>query len=68
LSPTRGLLSPADLRAEIARDEADIGLAFEAPRERVVLTFEGRQWVRRKPGLVIAGAFVLGFSLGCRGG
>lgn len=65
MNPTRAL-SPADLRTEIARDEAEIGLAFEALRERFVVVFEWREWVRRKPGLAIAGAFVLGFSLGRR--
>jgi hypothetical protein len=61
-------LSPADVRARIAHDEAEIGSALEALRERVTVVFEWREWVRRKPALVMACAFVLGFSLGRRPG
>jgi hypothetical protein len=58
---------------ELAQAEADVERARErvtasvmALRNEVARRTDWREWVRRRPGAVLAGAFVLGFLLGRR--
>ncbi len=60
---------------EVARAERDIALARErvsqsvlALRDAVAKQTDWREWVRRNPGLFMAGAFTLGLLLGRRSG
>lgn len=58
--------TPAEVRVEIARARAQITVSAAALKEQVAQLPEWREWVRKKPGLFIAGAFALGFYLGYR--
>lgn len=58
-------------RSELARSEAELEAARDelarsvaALREEVVLATDWREWVRRRPGTVLAASFALGFLLG----
>ena len=60
---------------ELVRAERDIALARErvsqsvlALRDAVAKQTDWREWVRRNPGLFIAGAFTLGLLWGSRSG
>jgi hypothetical protein len=61
------------VRAELARTEVELVLAREhvvhsvqALRKEVVRTTDWREWVRRKPGTLLAAAFAVGFLVGKR--
>jgi hypothetical protein len=58
--------SPEQVRAEIERVREQIVSSATALREEVAMRTDWREWVRRRPGLVLAGAFALGFWIGSR--
>lgn len=60
---------------ELVRAERDIAVARErvsqsvmALRDAVARQTDWREWIRRNPGLFMAGAFTLGLLLGSRSG
>lgn len=57
---------PARIREDIARTRAEIAASMEALSAEVAARADWREWVRRRPGLVLGAAFAVGFSLGCR--
>lgn len=66
-------MTDESVRAELARTEVELVLAREhvvhsvqALREEVVRTTDWREWVRRKPGTLLAAAFAVGFLVGKR--
>jgi hypothetical protein len=66
-SETRKLgQTPAEVRIEIARARAQISSSAAALKEQAAQLPEWREWVRKKPGLFIAGALALGFFIGYR--
>lgn len=61
------------MRAELARTEVELVRARErvvvsvlALRREVVRTTDWREWVRRRPGALLAAAFAVGFLAGTR--
>lgn len=58
--------SPEALKAELERAREQIVSSAAALREEVAMTTHWRQWVRRRPGLFLAGAVALGFLIGYR--
>ncbi len=58
--------TPAQVRAEIERARQQIESSVVGLREQMAMRTDWREWVRRRPGLFLAGAFVLGFALGSR--
>ena len=58
--------TPAQVRAEIERARQQIESSVVGLREQMAMRTDWREWVRRRPGLFLAGAFVLGVALGSR--
>lgn len=63
----------SDRRAQIVRlrieeHEEDVAALVDALRARVVRSVDWHEWVKRWPAQACAGALVLGFVLGSRGG
>lgn len=58
--------TPDEVRQEIARAREQIASSAEALRQEVAVVTDWREWVRRRPGACLAGAFALGFLIGCR--
>ncbi|MBI3180804.1 MAG: hypothetical protein HYZ28_01535 [Myxococcales bacterium] len=57
---------PQLIRDEIARARDQIATSAEALRRHMASSTDWREWVRRRPGLFLAGAFALGFLIGSR--
>jgi len=56
----------ARVEADIARTREQVSRSVSALRDAVVRRTDWREWVRRRPGLFMAAAFVLGFVWGGR--
>ena len=63
---SRPAATPEEVRAEIERARAQIARSAAALRDEVAATADWREWVRRRPGVLLAGAFALGFFIGYR--
>lgn len=53
-----------EVRADIARTREEVAASVQALRDELALRVDWREWVRRRPVLFIAGAFLLGVALG----
>jgi hypothetical protein len=67
----RDKLGPDDVDPEIVFAEVEIARAREAVaqsitalEQEIARTFDWREWIRRRPYLVVAGAFAVGALLG----
>jgi hypothetical protein len=58
--------APDEVRAEIERTREQIASSAEALRHEVAVHTDWREWVRRKPGPCLAGAFAVGFFIARR--
>jgi hypothetical protein len=58
--------TPEEVRAEIERTRSQLALTAQALRSEVEIRLDWREWVRRKPWAMVAGAFMVGFVLGNR--
>ncbi len=58
--------APDEVRAEIERTREQIASSAEALRHEVVVRTDWREWVRRKPGPCLVGAFAVGFFIARR--
>jgi len=58
--------APDEVRAEIERTREQIASSAEALRHEVVVRTDWREWVRRKPGPCLVGAFAVGFLIARR--
>jgi hypothetical protein len=56
----------ARVEADIERTRERVATSVMALREEVARQTDWREWVRRRPGAFLAGAFVVGFMLGQR--
>jgi hypothetical protein len=56
----------AKARAEIERAREQITASAHALRQEVAMRTDWREWVRRKPALLLFGAFAIGFVMGRR--
>jgi Flp pilus assembly protein TadD len=56
----------ARVEADIERTRERVATSVMALRQEVARQTDWRQWVRRRPGAFLAGAFVVGFILGQR--
>lgn len=66
-------MTDASIRAELARTEVELVLARDhvvvsvlALREEVARAADWREWVRRRPGTLLAAALAVGFFVGKR--
>ena len=57
----------AQLQAEIDRARGEIAATMADLSAEVSAHADWREWVRRRPGLVLGGAFFIGFLIGSRG-
>ena len=57
---------PAEVRAGIERAREQIASSAEALRHEVAVRTDWREWVRRRPGLCLGGAFAIGFLIARR--
>jgi ElaB/YqjD/DUF883 family membrane-anchored ribosome-binding protein len=57
----------AKLREQIERTREQIAVSAHALREEVAMRADWREWVRRKPALMLMGAFAVGFFIGRNG-
>jgi len=62
--PTR---DPAQIRAELQRTREELAATVSALSSEVSARADWREWVRRRPVVLVGGAFALGFWLGDRG-
>jgi hypothetical protein len=57
---------PEDIRADIARARGEIARSVAALTAEVSAQVDWREWVRRRPGLLLGCAFTFGLWLGWR--
>lgn len=57
---------PERIRADIARARAEIAASVDVLTREVSARTDWREWVRRRPGLCLGAAFMLGFTLATR--
>ncbi len=62
----RAARDAAQVRADIARAREQIASSAVALREEMAMRTDWREWVRRRPGLFLSGAFAVGFLMGRR--
>jgi hypothetical protein len=65
-SQTKEGRSPDQVREEIHRARQELVSVASALQEEVAMRMDWREWIRRRPGLFLAGAFALGFWIGTR--
>ena len=58
--------SPEQVRAEIERARQEIQASVVELRQEVATAVDWREWVRRRPGVCVGAAFMIGFYLGSR--
>jgi hypothetical protein len=57
----------AQAEAELAESRAEVAESMMALRDEVARRTDWRGWIRRRPGLAVGAAFVVGLLLGTRG-
>jgi hypothetical protein len=63
---TKPAPTPEQVREQIEAAREQIATSAAALRQEMALRFDWREWVRRRPGAAVLGAFGIGLFIGSR--